>query len=324
MTPARSPAPRTDLSDGVLGTENTMYRRLVCSLLLICSALMMSAFIGVGRARGRPDARPPSAQGELAHVRSWAFAIGTGDLNGDVAARYVPFDLVVLDGDESTPRQVAALHGQATIVLAYLDVGTIEPGRPWSDHAKPFRLDYWKDWGEWFADVSQPGYRNLIARDVAPALLAKGFDGLFLDNIDMVSDHRAQTAGMHQLVGALSQLVHGESSRRRFLFAQNGEDVVGPMLRYLDGWNREDVTATYDFDRHRYVHQPPSEVRANLAALRRVRRAGVLVTATDYLAANDRAGAAQATRNACAAGALPFQSDISLRRIPTTALRCTG
>lgn len=297
--------------------------RIARSLILPCivlGAVLTAPLVAPEAAWGTRHVRQPI--GDLARVRTWAFAIGSGDLTGDIATRYAPFDLVVVDGAEASPGQVAALHRHSIVVLAYLDVGTIEPGRPWFDRAKPFRLGFWKDWGEWFADVSKRAYRDLIANDVAPEMLAKGFDGLFLDNIDMISDHPAQAAGMHLLVDALSQLVHGISSRHEYLFAQNGEDVIGPMLPALDGWNREDVTSTYDFGRHRYVRQPPREIRHALAALRRFRRAGLVTTATDYVATHDRLGASRATKNACAADALPFQSDINLRRMPTAALRC--
>jgi uncharacterized protein (TIGR01370 family) len=258
----------------------------------------------------------------LAGVRSWAFAIGSGDLSGNLAARYGAFDLVVVDGQQASRAQVAVLRSRGRLVLGYLDVGTIEPGRPWFARARRYRLGFWPDWGEWFADVSKPGYRRLVLR-VAKGMLAKGFDGLFLDNVDMISAHPRQTAGMHALVRALASLVHRPAAGRPgLLFAQNGEDVVGPMLRYLDGWNREDVTWTYDFARRRYIHQPLAVVRADLDALRRIRRAGLFVTATDYVAADHEAAVAEVVRNACSVGALPYVSDINLERVPTDALHC--
>ena len=67
-------------------------------------------------------------------------------------------------------------------MLAYLSVGTIEKWRGWFDRIKSFRLEPWKAWkDEWFADVSKPPLRRIIARGIAPSLMAKGFDGLFLD-----------------------------------------------------------------------------------------------------------------------------------------------
>ena len=72
-------------------------------------------------------------------------------------------------------------------MLAYLSVGTIEKWRGWFDDIKRYRLEPWQDWkDEWFADVSKPGLRRIIVRRIAPGILDKGFDGLFLDNVDMI------------------------------------------------------------------------------------------------------------------------------------------
>ena len=154
---------------------------------------------------------------------------------------------------------------------------------------------------------------------MAPGLLRKGFDGLFLDNVDMIAGHRRQRRGMHRLVVALGRLVHG---RDGYLFAQNGEDVMGPMLRHLDGWNREDVSRTYGFERRRYVPVSPADHRAALRALRRIRARGLLVTATDYARGGDFRAARAAIAAACGAGALPYVSDIDLERVPRPAPRC--
>lgn len=277
-------------------------------MLLLSSLLMLSATAGAADARRMPS--------RLAKVRSWAFAIGDGAASRDLSG----YGLVVVDGADTSAARVRQLRRGGRIVLGYLSVGTIERGRWWFAAASPHRLELWQDWGEWYADTSAPGFRHLIADRVAPRMLAKGFDGLFLDNVDMIETHRGRAAGMRSLVAAVAARVH---RRRGFLFAQNGEDIIGPMLRFLDGWNREDVTGTYDFDAGEYVVQPAGETASAQAALRRIRRAGLLVTATDYFPSGATAGAERARRNACAAGALPFVSDIELTRIPVTPLRCS-
>lgn len=266
------------------------------------------------------EARGPDAR--LRHVRSWAFAIGDGGLAGSPAAlarRYAAYDLLVVDGEGASRAQIRALRRGGRIVLAYLDVGAVESGRSWFQRAKPYRLGFWGDWGEWYADTSAAGYRRLIARAVAPPMLRKGFDGLFLDNTDMISDHPRQAAGMRSLVRSLAALVH---RRHGLLFAQNGEEVVRPILRYVDGWNREDVTRTYSFSRRRYVAVPPADAAAARRALRMVARAGVFTTATDYVRPGDARDTARSVANACGAGALPFVSDIELTRVPRRPVAC--
>jgi len=202
-----------------------------------------------------------------------------------------------------------------TINAAGPQTGRAGPGT----EAKTYRLDYWPEWGEWYADVASSGYRRLLVGRVAPTLLRKGFDGLFLDNTDMVESHPRQKEGMSELVRSLAALVHG---RHRFLFTQNGEDSIGTTLRYYDGWNREGVSWTYDFRTRRYVRQSSTEVRVAQSALRSFAARGLLVLAIDYVAAGDTSTAHEAIANACSAGALPFLSNTDLTRIPTHGARC--
>lgn len=266
-------------------------------------------------------ARAASGDPRLAAVEDWAFAIST-DVDDDAAvARLARFDLVVVDGEQTPAGRIAQLKAGGSLVLGYLAVGTIERFRSWYRRARPFRLELWGDWGEWYADVREPGFRRLIAGRVAPKLLAKGFDGLFLDNVDMVDGHPKQRRGMFRLVRRLSRLVH---RRGGLLFAQNGAKAMKPVWSALDGWNREDVSRTWDFKRHRYRAQKPRDVAAAQAELRRLAAAGLLVTATDYTPAGDAEADAAALANACAAGALPYVSNIALTRIPAQPLRCGG
>jgi len=283
-------------------------------------AVLAAAALAVGATQASAAADHP----KLAGVETFALAIGSDVLDApppQLARRLAGYDLVVLDGQEATAADVRALRRGGARVLAYLSVGTIERPRPWYAAARRYRLELWAEWGEWYADTSAPGFRRLLARRVAPAMLRKGFDGLFLDNTDMVEDHPPQAAGMRALVAQLARLVHG---RGGVLAAQNGDRSVGRIARNLDAWNREDVSFTFDHDDDAYLATAPAERRRAVAALRRMARRGVLTTATDYTAAGDGGAVAGATRRACAASAMPFVSDIGLGRIPQPPLRCSG
>ncbi len=195
-------------------------------------------------------------------------------------------------------------------MLGYLSVGTIENYRPWYKQLKPYRIAPDRNWhGEYYAQVRRRGYRRALTRKIAPKLYAKGFDGLFLDNVDMIENYKRQARGMRKLVAALGRLVHADGG---YLFAQNGFSVIRPMLADLDGWNREDVTSTYRFGKRAYAERKPKQIAATQRELRKVGAAGLLVTATDYTAKAGSAVARRAVANACAAGALPYVSDIYL------------
>jgi hypothetical protein len=247
---------------------------------------------------GAATATPP----RLAAVHTWAFAIGNRTLSGDIEKRYAGYDLVVVDGQEVTRAKVATLHGGGALVLGYLDAGTIEPYRPWYPRAKPYRLDYWKQWHEWYANVNAAGYRKLLL-GVATSFERKGLDGLFLDNTDMIETHPKQAPGMRLLVAAVAKLVHG---RGGFLFAQNGADVDGPIIRYLDGWNREDIGTD----------------SAAVGDLHAMHTHGLLTLATGYVKDPSSPAVEHDIELACGASALPFVSNLALTRIPQPSPRC--
>ena len=249
----------------------------------------------------------------LASVETWAFAIGNGS-RAKVLQQPGAFDLVVVDGEEVTARQVQKLRRHGVLVLGYLSVGTIERWRSWYRAASPYKLELWDDWGEWYADVSRQGFRDLIASRVAPKMLSKGLHGLFLDNTDMVETHSAQREGMKALVARLARRVHRGN---KLLFSQNGDSSIGPTLRHYDGWNREDVTWTYDFDREQYVRVGSADHADALAAIRRIRGRGLFVTTTDYVSGGSADAVSEAVQAACDAGALPYVSNIQLSRVPS-------
>ena len=287
------------------------------------AAVAYVAGLGVAITLSGGGAAPAGTGSEL---EGFAFAIGNGTLGGSNATlsqRYAPFDLVVVDGEEASAGQVEAIKLQGAQVLAYLSVGTIESWRSWYPRLKRYRLAAWRDWrDEWFADTSKAGLRRRLKRVADEVILPKGFDGLFLDNVDMVevAKHRPQRRGMGKLVAKLDSVV-GDG----LLFAQNGARGVltgypargvEPLAGHLDGWNREDVTWTFDFDRRRYVRNPARERGRALGELEGMAGLGLLTTATDYVRLDDgiSAGECEAVGNAEAAGALPYLADIGLTR----------
>ena len=178
-------------------------------------------------------------------------------------------------------------------------------------------------WDEWYADVNNPKFRTLITGKVLPRILAGGFDGVFLDNVDMVESHPQQQNGMKILLSTVSEEMH---RRGRVVMAQNGDSQLSWMLKWLDGWNREDVSFTYNFSTRRYRKTSTSERAQAAQAIRRVRAVHVSAFTTDYLPNSASASAvrqiAEAVKRSCALGAKPYVGSILLDRTPRKPLHC--
>lgn len=268
-----------------------------------------------------PKGLNADANRERLHLsKSFAFGIGTGVLSNyfDSLKNY---DLVVVDAEEATTAQVKVLKDSGVIVLGYLSIGTIERGRFWYKKAKPYRLDYWQDFAEWYANTSDARFRDLIMKKVLPRFVKKGFDGIFLDNVDMIREHKKQKNGMRILVRRIAKHLH---AKHLYVFAQNGEDVFGQIFNWLDGWNREDVSSTFNFDSEEYELLPSAEITSNLISLQSLIAKGLFVTTTDYVQPGDISASAQALANSCSAGAVPFISNIELSIVPTEPFLCTA
>lgn len=295
-------------------------------LLTVALALLAGACTTAGDpADPRPPAREPttatSAEPPSDAPDSFALALGLDADDPAAARQLMAYDLIVVDGTETTPATVAALQAGGATVLGYLSVGTLEPGRPWFAEAQGagWLLERWERWDEWYADLRQPGLRALLL-DVAQDVLDAGFDGLFLDNTDLPEVHPEQATPMRELVADLDDLV----GPQRRLFAQNGDPQRTGLDRHLDGWNREDVTFTFDPDADGYLPVDPDDQAEAIEQLRALGDAGLVVTATDYLAGTDEMLIEEAAAVACGAGALPFVADIDLTQLPDEPLTCDG
>ncbi len=284
--------------------------------------LLVALVVVLGACGSNGDTSGPPAGGDAIDSPagdSFALALGIDVVDPGSVDPLLAYDLVVVDGAQTSAAAIARLQDGGATVLGYLSAGTLEPGRPWFAAAEDqgWLLEHWDDWDEWYADVSEPGLRALLV-DEARSELDKGFDGLFLDNTDMVEGHPDQRDGMRALVAALDDLTEDDL----LLFAQNGDPVASGIIDHLDGWNREDVSSTYDFDAKEYVAVPEGDHREALAQLRTLHDAGLIVTATDYFGRPEGGAAAVAAEAACTAGAIPFASNIGLTRIADPPLTC--
>lgn len=244
----------------------------------------------------------------LAAARRWAPVFGCDDLAAHDLSGY---ELVVVDGvgdaDGGRPSAVelVALRRHA-LVLAYLSVGTVEAWRPYAREVPPaWQLDPVEGWeGERYADVSAAGWRALMARTAA-ALARDGYDGLYLDNLDLAEDRPALAAPLAELVAGVRA-----AAPELLLVAQNGLAVADALP--IDGIAHEDVFWRWDGG---YRRSPARETAALVRGLRRLAGRGLPVFTLDY-APPGSDGAAEAARRSLAEGFRPAVSVLELDRPP--------
>ena len=182
------------------------------------------------------------------------------------------FDLVILDPDPYAAGDLAALRARGVQTLGYVNVGELEDWRRFADRVDPaWVLGENPRWpGHQFVDAREPGWQALVVGEVAAGVVAKEFDGLFLDMADVASPWLfPETAeGVVALVRALREAYPTHLlvlNRGLFLTDQLGPDLDGLLVEGV--WGRADLAAGT------YARTPADESRRLLGALSEFREA---------------------------------------------------
>jgi cysteinyl-tRNA synthetase len=201
----------------------------------------------------------------------WVSFYGTASEMGDLAKAASTFRVINIDADPTqgnfTDAQIQQLRaGGQNRVISYLDLGSCENFRSyWSSAPSGLvscsantaaQLGAYAGYpDEVWMNPSNPDYQNLIVQYVAPTLAARGVDGFFLDNLEIV-EHGTMTTdgpcdaacaqGGLDLVGKLRAafpdllIVMQNATSDKTRLGKTSSGVPFPSL--LDGVSHEEVS----------------------------------------------------------------------------------
>lgn len=229
------------------------------------------------------------------------------------------FDLAVVDGVrqrdgsvDAAPSDVRALRKRGTLVVSYLSVGTVEAWRHYAPSVPAAwtlsDVDGWPN--ERFVDARHRGWQRIMVAEVR-RLASAGFDGVYLDNLDVAEQFPETKAAVVKLVAKM------RAAAPALLFiAQNGLAVAARLP--IDAIAHEDVFWRWDDG---YRPSTAEETAAILPPLRRLRARGLPVFTLDYAEPGSR-GARVALARSLAEGFHPAVSVLALNRVPHAAPGC--
>lgn len=207
-----------------------------------------------------------------------------------------------------------AAHRAGNQVLAYLSVGEVAFDAPYRAEVLARRLPFAGRnpvWNSDLIDLADPRWAEFIVSQLAPAVVARGFDGFFLDTLDSVelaagSDTARLAALRAGLVGLIRQLRAAFPSKR--IVINRGFPSFDDLRDSVDGVHVESLFESHDFTTKASRAVPAAETAALLAQLRRIAAAGRQVYVLDY---TDPADAPRATAAADRIRAHGFHAFVS-------------
>ena len=105
------------------------------------------------------------------------------------------YETIVIDGQLFSRADVSELKEAGHTVLSYINVGSIEEYRPYYDEYSEYTLDVYENWeDERWVDVTAPEWQWFVVHELAEDIRKKGFDGVFVDNLDVYYHYPSEEA----------------------------------------------------------------------------------------------------------------------------------
>ncbi len=236
-------------------------------------------------------------------------------------ADFAPYELIVLDSKNHPPLEPLKKAGKT--LLGYLSLGEVESYRPWFKAVKRQKLLLQENvnWpGSFYVELRDARWRWRVIDDLVPAILARGFDGIFLDTLDNPAElERRDPVRYEGMTRAAAELVL--ELRRHFprikIMLNRAYEILPLVARAIDYELGEAVYTVYDFENKRNKRQPRADYRWQVEVLQKAKKAnpGLEIMTLDYWDPKDVKELKRIYALQRANGFLPYVATVELDRI---------
>lgn len=180
-------------------------------------------------------------------------------LNADASSleHFKRYDLIVIDAQYFTKKDIESLHQNGTKVYTYLNIGSVENFREYYKTYEKFTIGKYEHWDEekW-VDVSVPAWQKFIEQ-LSKKLFEKGVDGFFIDNCDVY-----YYAPRKSIFEGLTAILQNIMTLKKAVIINGGDTYVteyreryGAVDHIMTGVNQESVWSGIDFDKGTFNEQ---------------------------------------------------------------------
>lgn len=177
------------------------------------------------------------------------------------------YNVVVVEPASIDVSGVESLHKTNEKIYAYLNIGSLENYRPYFNEFKEKTLGLYENWeDEYWVDVSDVAWQNLIVDKLGRDIVDKGFDGFFIDNCDVYYYYPTE-----EIFNGLSSILQGLRSlnmTKKYkidIIINGGDTFVSRCIEnktateLFDGVNQECVFTDIDFENKTYKEKDESD-----------------------------------------------------------------
>ena len=194
------------------------------------------------------------------------------------------YQVLVLESTEYDKDDIKKLHEKNKKIYAYLNIGSLENYRPYYDKFKDKTLSAYENWeDEYWMDVSDKKWQNLIVDELGKNIADKGFDGFFIDNCDVYYHFPEE-----KIFDGLCSILKRIQKYNLDTIINGGDTFVSKCIdekiakEMFDGVNQECVFTDIDFEHKTYTEKSIEEREYFIRYLERVKAQDIQVFLLEY------------------------------------------
>lgn len=237
------------------------------------------------------------------------------------ATAFAGFRLLVFDSDRHPP--LAPLAGEDRTLLGYISLAEIAESRGYFQNVKADGVllgehPVWKH--SHYIDIRDERWRSRVLNQLIPDILAQGFNGVFLDNLDdpsaLEDANPAKYRGMQKAAVGLVRSIRQKFPAARIM-VNRGYRLLEEVAGSVDMVLGESVFTDYDFQSRTYRvrAQKAYQEQVRILETAKLRNPALEIFTLDYWNPRDKKGIARIYRAQRANGFAPYVATIGLDQI---------
>lgn len=159
------------------------------------------------------------------------------------------YNLLVIEESHYNKDEIKELKKNNTKVIAYLSLAEINKDAKYYKYLKEYTLGKNSIWNSFHLDLASVELRGILMK-ITREIMDKGFDGLFLDNIDNVGKFGPNPNHKEYLLNLISEI--RKKNKNIFLIQNAGLELIDKTYELIDMVALESAITNYDFESSTY------------------------------------------------------------------------
>ncbi|HMI07912.1 MAG TPA: endo alpha-1,4 polygalactosaminidase [Flavobacterium sp.] len=177
------------------------------------------------------------------------------------------YGYVILESKHYSAKEIKIIKQQNEKVYAYMSLAEVNQHAAHYNALKNVTLGKNEIWNSYYLDLKNEKTVTVLM-DIIDKTLAKGYDGMFLDNIDNFTIFGPQKDQRKEVITLLRNI---KEKYPKASFLQNaGLDLVSETSSYVDGIVIESVASLYNFKAKKYALRDSKQFETTMARLKTI------------------------------------------------------